>query len=148
MINIIEGSYLLATVASLYINPVSCDGISQRGLARYFKQSMTKTVYHWEMACDFPMQRGYIYTFKDVVFFPVRERYKDTIADKALIETNLILLKDGFDTRFDGYIKNFKKGINMPALGCGDGGLDYEGWFKPLVFDMFDKESYVINLFV
>ncbi len=40
-----------------------------------------------------------------------------------------------------------RRAINMPALGCGLGGLDFESVIKLLILNMFQNEPYTINLF-
>lgn len=74
-----------------------------------------------------------------IIYFPTKDNPKDKFSNKDLIIVGLEWLK-----------KNRRKSwniINMPALGCGLGGLDFEGWLKPLVYEMFENEPYTINLF-
>jgi len=78
-----------------------------------------------------------------VCYFPTKHSPRDAISDIALIEGGLQFLKKACD---EAPMRK-QRIINMPALGCGLGGLDFENVIKPMVIELFAGEFYTINLF-
>lgn len=149
MVNIIKDGDLFTVPADILINPVNRAGISGAGLAKEFKRRFPRHEAQWKQHCEFPMSLNELFFVLDaglsarICYFPTKHFPKDVISDTALIEGGLHFLKKACD---EAPMRN-RRVINMPALGCGLGGLDFKGWLKPLIVDMFQNEPYIINLF-
>lgn len=148
MVNIIKDGDLFTVPADILINPINRAGISGAGLAKEFKRRFPHHEWMWRSLVTFPMRDGHVFrgAHEDdeevyIYYFPTKHYPKDKISSIELIEKNLKLMYDDLKVFDDDVI------INMPALGCGLGGLDFEGVIKPLILDMFQNEPYTINLF-
>lgn len=149
MVNIIKNGDLFTVPADILINPVNRMGISGAGLAKEFKRRFPDYEKEWRETIGFPMAKGIIChvggIYRGIVYLPTKHSPKDKFADEELIWNNLKNMKQAFPDWFT--TRNLDFTCNMPALGCGLGGLDFEGVIKPLILDMFQNEPYTINLF-
>lgn len=148
MVNIIKDGDLFTVPADILINPVNRMGISGAGLAKEFKRRFPEYEKEWRKY-GFPMEEGRSCLvngiFRGIVYLATKHKPSDKISDIVLIEKGLGNLRESFPD-WD-FTKKMKFTVNMPALGCGLGGLDFEGVIKPLILDMFQNEPYTINLF-
>ena len=106
------------------INTVNCVGVMGVGVAMNFKQRYPKMFLDYKAACKKGLVKpGYMHVFKvsddySIVNFPTKRhwredsRYEDIYA--GLVVLNALLLPLG------------SVSATMPALGCGNGGLDWE----------------------
>ncbi len=148
MVNIIKDGDLFTVPADILINPVNRAGISGAGLAKEFKRRFPLFDKSWRKKVGtFPMKEGTLCITKNgeivIVYFPTKHKPSDKNSSIELIESGLQVLKNCFEAT------SSKQGLvcNMPALGCGLGGLSFEYTIKPLILDMFQNEPYTINLF-
>lgn len=146
MVNIIKDGDMFAVPADILINPVNRAGISGAGLAKEFKRRFHLHESLWRKVNQFPMKNPLMVMLMDspisILYFPTKHNPKDQYSDLILIETGLKWLKN---RGLVHYLPNST--INMPALGCGLGGLSFEDTIKPLILEMFQDEPYTINLF-
>ena len=163
MVNIIRDGDLFTVPADILINPVNRMGISGAGLAKEFKRRFPKHEEQWRENTQFPMGEysPNCETFQSVhkseifltgkidgvmvLYLPTKHNPKDTLSDVDLIAICLRMFRN-LCKRNPEYVQTVGA-VNMPALGCGLGGLDFEGLIKPLILDMFQNEPYTINLF-
>lgn len=148
MVNIIKDGDLFTVPADILINPVNRMGISGAGLAKEFKKRFPSFDKDWrEKVGTFPMKEGSLCITKNsaihIVYFPTKHKPSDKNSSIELIKIGLDVLKSCFEASKSKH----ELVCNMPALGCGLGGLDFEGVIKPLILDMFQNEPYTINLF-
>lgn len=149
MVNIIKDGDLFTVPADILINPVNRMGISGAGLAKEFKRRFPAHDAQWKKNCEFAMPLNELFFVLDaglsarICYFPTKHLPRDVVSDTALIEGGLQFLKKACD---EAPMRK-QRVINMPALGCGLGGLDFEGVIKPLIIDSFQNEPYTINLF-
>ena len=149
MVNIIKDGDLFTVPADILINPVNRMGISGAGLAKAFKNRFPVHDAQWKKNCEFPMPLNELFFVLDaglsarICYFPTKHSPRDVVSDIALIEGGLHFLKKACDEA----PTRKRRVINMPALGCGLGGLDFEGVIKPLIIILFQNEPYTINLF-
>lgn len=148
MVNIIKDGDLFTVPADILINPVNRMGISGAGLAKEFKKRFPFFDKDWrEKVGTFPMKEGDLCVSKNsticIVYFPTKHKPSDKNSSIELIQISLDVLKGCFEASESKH----ELVCNMPALGCGLGGLSFEGWLKPLIVEMFQNEPYTINLF-
>jgi len=72
-----------------------------------------------------------------IVSFPVKHNWYEN-ADLKLIEQSALELKELMK------VKNFKPGIVMPKVGCGNGRL-YWGYVKPILRQYLDDLVTIVN---
>lgn len=145
MVNIIKDGDLFTVPADILINPVNRMGISGVGLAKEFKRRFPTHEWQWRER-TFPIPTNELDFVrlgdgKGICYLATKHKPSDMFSDLQLITSNLLILKKALNDEC------YKGTINMPALGCGLGGLDFEGVIKPLILDMFQNEPYTINLF-
>lgn len=148
MVNIIKDGDLFTVPADILINPVNRMGISGAGLAKEFRLKFPLFEKNWRKKVGkFPMEEGTLCIAKNskiiIVYFPTKHKPSDKNSSICLINVGLDVLKSCFEASESKH----ELVCNMPALGCGLGGLDFEGVIKPLILDMFQNEPYTINLF-
>ena len=163
MVNIIKDGDLFTVPADILINPVNRAGISGAGLAKEFKRRFpncdklfresdpsSKPIGHLFL-CN--LQLDDLFSRLKIVFLATKYNPYDRHSSIELITKGLNTFKElmpAFCVKIDSFhfqtIEIYPT-INMPALGCGLGGLSFEYTIKPLILDMFQDEPYTINLF-
>lgn len=143
MIYIIKDD-LLESKAHALVNPVNTVGVMGKGLALEFKKQYPKN-YSWykELCDDKSIFVGKVYGFyennKLIINFPTKEHWKNP-SKLEWIEKGLLDLKDFI-------LKCNVKSIAIPALGCGNGGLDWNE-ILPRITDTFkDLEEVLIFVY-
>lgn len=125
-INFVIGNLLTADVETL-VNPVNCVGIMGKGLALLFKQAFPSNYLFYEEACRrkkvmlgsmLIYEMSLIHNPKLIINFPTKKHWKNESKIED-IKTGLSSLKREIETR------NIKS-LALPALGCGNGGLDWK----------------------
>ena len=134
MITLTEGNLLEARVDA-QVNAVNCEGVMGAGIALKFKQAYPPMFRDYEMACKAgKVNLGQVHVFDRVldrlgpelgpeggprwiINFPTKDHWRDS-SRMVDIETGL---KDLVAT-----VKQLNiRSIAIPALGCGNGGLDW-----------------------
>lgn len=128
---------LLEEDAQALVNAVNCVGVMGKGIALQFKQAFPENFQRYKKAYDakevqpgrmFTVPTGKLFNPKYIINFPTKRHWKD----KSKIEDIQIGLKALVtEVQHLGITS-----IAIPALGCGNGGLD---WLevKPLVKSAF-----------
>lgn len=122
-----EDGDLFDVVADAYVNPVNCVGAAGKGLALQFKEKFPTNFLAYKHACDkkevvpgkiFVKKHSDIATPYFILNFPTKRHYKD----KSLIED--------IDAGMEELVKLVNllelRSIAIPALGCGEGGLEWK----------------------
>lgn len=104
------------------INPVNTVGVMGKGLALVFKQKYPKNFEFYKQHClNNQFQIGKILTYKEndifIFNFPTKKHWRDP-SQISYIKEGLISLKEEI-------LYNQIRSINIPALGCGLGGLEW-----------------------
>lgn len=133
-----EGN-LLDAEADAVVNTVNTVGVMGKGIALQFKQAFPENYKAYKLACDAGEVRiGEMFVFdahtlgprRYIINFPTKKhwRAKSRIAD---IELGLSALVEAVE-------KLQVESIAVPALGCGNGGLDW-GEVRPLIYKAFAR---------
>jgi O-acetyl-ADP-ribose deacetylase (regulator of RNase III) len=133
MIRFINGNILDSSAEAL-VNTVNTVGLMEKGIALQFKQTFLRNYILYKEAClKGKLQTGHLLVVKDndlllgdrlIINFPTKTHWK-LPSKQEYIESGLIALV--------AYLKeNPVKSLALPALGCGNGGLDWR-IVKPMI---------------
>lgn len=127
MIRYITGNIMDSSAEAL-VNTVNTDGVMGKGIALQFKHAFPHNFEVYKQACmNGQLQTGKILVVKDsellmgerlIVNFPTKQHWKMP-AKYEYVESGL--------TALIAYLKDHPlKSLAMPALGCGNGGLEWQ----------------------
>ena len=128
---------LLEEKAEALVNTVNCVGVMGKGIALQFKQAYPENFRHYEKACKASeIQPGRIFTVatgsllnpRYIINFPTKRYWRNNSKIED-IKSGLVALVQQVQ-RLD------ITSIAMPALGCGNGGLNWAN-VKPLIESAF-----------
>lgn len=129
MITYIEGS-LFTSTAQTFVNTVNTAGVMGKGLAKAFKTYYPEMFTEYAKRCaekQFAVGQLLLYRspHKWVLNFPTKRhwRHPSRLAD----------VEAGLATFVRTYPEQGISSIAFPQLGCGNGGLDWEGDVRPLM---------------
>jgi O-acetyl-ADP-ribose deacetylase (regulator of RNase III) len=128
---------LLEEDANALVNAVNCVGVMGKGIALQFKQAFPENFQQYKKAGDakevqpgrmFTVSTGKLFNPKYIINFPTKRHWRD----KSKIED----IQTGLKALVAEVQQLGITSIAIPALGCGNGGLD---WLevKPLVESAF-----------
>jgi O-acetyl-ADP-ribose deacetylase (regulator of RNase III) len=136
MIEFKQGN-LLEENAEALVNTVNCAGVMGKGIALQFKQAFPENFRYYEKACRADeVQLGHMTIFRTgslsypryIINFPTKCHWKD----KSRIED----IVSGLKALVVEVQRLNISSIAIPALGCGNGGLDWAN-VKPLIESAF-----------
>jgi O-acetyl-ADP-ribose deacetylase (regulator of RNase III) len=128
---------LLEEDAEALVNAVNCVGVMGKGIALQFKQAFPENFQQYKKACDAKeVQPGRMFTVpteklfnpKYIINFPTKCHWRD----KSKIED----IQTGLKALVAEVQQLGITSIAIPALGCGNGGLDWVE-VKPLIESAF-----------
>lgn len=136
MLELKQGN-LLEEDAQALVNAVNCVGVMGKGIALQFKQAFPENFQQYKKACDakevqpgrmFTVPTGKLFNPKYIINFPTKRHWRD----KSKIED----VQTGLKALVAEVQQLGITSIAIPALGCGNGGLD---WLevKPLIESAF-----------
>lgn len=135
MITYVAGS-LFTSPAQVLVNTVNTQGVMGKGLALQFKQTYPEMFKKYQKFCEQgKIDIGVLWIYKTphkwVLNFPTKKHWRNP-SKKEYIEIGLKKLTERFS----------ELGIHsvaFPALGCGNGGLDWEKVVKPMMEHYLNK---------
>jgi O-acetyl-ADP-ribose deacetylase (regulator of RNase III) len=128
---------LLEENAEALVNAVNCVGVMGKGIALQFKQAFPENFQQYKKACDakevqpgrmFTVPTGKLFNPKYIINFPTKRHWRD----KSKIED----IQTGLKALVAEVQQLGITSIAIPALGCGNGGLDWVE-VKPLIKSAF-----------
>jgi len=145
MIESASGNLLEAQVEAL-VNAVNCVGVMGKGIALQFKQAFPANTMAYERACSagelHPGRMLVVSTGgmkpKYIINFPTKQHWKG----KSRIE----YIRIGLEALAQEVHARGIKSIALPALGCGNGGLEWADVFaliEDALGDMPETKVYV-----
>jgi O-acetyl-ADP-ribose deacetylase (regulator of RNase III) len=126
------GNLLEAEVEAL-VNTVNCVGVMGKGVALQFKKAFPENFAFYRMACERgDVVPGRMFLFPTaqltgpefIINFPTKRHWRDKSRIED-VETGLNDLRAVIE-------KNDIKSVALPALGCGNGGLNWDD-VQPLI---------------
>ncbi len=138
MIELKQGN-LLEEETDALVNAVNCVGVMGKGIALQFKQAFPENFQHYKTTCkQGQIQPGKMFTVeinqslkpRYIINFPTKRhwRRKSTLDDLETGMTALVTEVQQLEI----------ESISVPALGCGNGGLDWKA-VKPLIIKAFEQ---------
>lgn len=128
---------LLEEDAEAIVNTVNCVGVMGKGIALQFKQAFPENFQQYKKACNakevqpgrmFTVPTGKLFNPKYIINFPTKRHWRD----KSKIED----IQTGLKALVAEVQQLGITSIAIPALGCGNGGLDWVE-VKPLIESAF-----------
>lgn len=138
-IKIIEGD-LFESKAEVFVNAVNCDGIMGKGIALQFKQRYPRMFeWYWEVCRGGDLFPG------QMIPWPTAEKQPSYIFNIATKnhwrnQSRWQWIDEGICDSLEVMYKMDLRTIAMPALGCGEGGLDWDVIHKAIL----DSFSYKV----
>ena len=137
MITYIDGN-LFESPAKVLVNTVNTKGVMGKGLALKFKRIYPHMFEIYRDYCEQGrLEIGRLFLYKTrhkwVLNFPTKEHWRNP----SCVE----YIEAGLRTFTDSYAERGITTIAFPALGCGNGELDYEAQVKPLMEKYLGKLS-------
>ena len=117
---------LLEEDAEALVNAVNCVGVMGKGIALQFKQAFPENFQQYKQVCDakevqpgrmFTVPTGKLFNPKFIINFPTKRHWRD----KSKIED----VQTGLKALVAEVQQLGITSIAIPALGCGNGGLDW-----------------------
>lgn len=111
------------------VNPVNCVGIMGKGIAKTFKQKYPQMFEEYRKACQLnKVKIGEMFIVKEnnktIICFPTKTDWR--------LNSKIGYIQKGLYALNHEIVKHDIKSIAIPALGCGNGGLDWE-YVKPFI---------------
>jgi O-acetyl-ADP-ribose deacetylase (regulator of RNase III) len=128
---------LLEEDAQALVNAVNCVGVMGKGIALQFKQAYPENFRQYKKACDakevqpgrmFTVPTGELFNPKYIINFPTKRHWRS--------QSKLEDIQTGIKTLVAEVQQLGITSIAIPALGCGNGGLDWVE-VKPLIESAF-----------
>jgi len=127
MIILTEGN-LLEAGTDAQVNAVNCEGVMGAGIARKFKQAYPPMFRDYELACKAgKVNLGQVHVFdlrgpmfsypRWIINFPTKRNWRD--------KSHILDIEAGLMDLADAVRLLRIASIAIPALGCGNGGLDW-----------------------
>ena len=142
MIELVEGNLLEAQTDAL-VNAVNTQGVMGKGIALLFKERFPKMFDDYRTACAAgEVQPGRMHVFdrgnafqpRFIINFPTKRDWRSPSRLED-VESGLIALVDEIRRR---HIRS----VALPALGCGNGGLEWQT-ILPRITAAFEKIEHV-----
>ena len=143
MVKVIIGD-LFNSKAQTLVNAVNCVGVMGKGIALEFKKRFPAMYRDYVSLCKMgAVEPGHPYIFnispdKQIINFPTKNHWREP-SKIEYIDTGLRLLVKKY--------KNWKvKSLAVPALGCGNGGLQWAD-VGPLLYEYLSKMDMPVELY-
>ena len=135
MITYIDGD-LFRSPARVLVNTVNTHGVMGKGIALQFKQIYPEMFREYRDYCENGIFRvGNLHLYKTshkwVLNFATKQHWRKP--------SKVEYIADGLKAFVKQYARMGVTSVAFPALGCGNGGLDYEQQVKPLMEEYLNK---------
>ena len=146
-----NGDIFDESVGKCIVNPVNCHGVMGAGLAKIVKQKFPEVFDDYYKKCKLgEMQIGKIKFHKvahgriqSVISLPTKDHWKDD-SEVKYIEKGLDDLVDRVNEAYNSNCGFYYPTIELPALGCGCGGLDWDV-VRPIMFQKLSPDRFLCD---
>lgn len=131
MIKVLIGD-IFESKADVLVNTVNCVGVMGKGIAKIFKEKYPTMFLKYLDECNNGLIKpGHIYPYYEnnklkIINFTTKDHWRNS--------SKIEYISDGLDEFIDNYKSLGIKSIAFPPLGCGNGGLKWEG-IGPLIYN-------------
>lgn len=143
MIKLIKGNLFNSQVQTL-VNPVNCVGVMGKGLALQFKKLFWEMYLDYEQRCSKNLMKiGEPYIYKGltppyIVNFPTKDHWRSVSRLEDIVS--------GMEYLLQHYQEWGITSLAMPALGCGNGQLDWKV-VGPLLYRYLQQMDIEVELY-
>jgi O-acetyl-ADP-ribose deacetylase (regulator of RNase III) len=128
--------------AQTIINTVNCEGAMGAGLALECKKRFPEMFYAYRKLCkQGKLRPGKLWLWKEsspwVLNFPTKDEWRN--------RAELPYIVDGLDNLLRNYEAMGITSINIPPLGCSNGGLTFET-VGPLIYECVSQMDIDVNI--
>jgi O-acetyl-ADP-ribose deacetylase (regulator of RNase III) len=129
MITYVQGS-IFTSPAQVLVNTVNAEGVMGKGIALQFKRIYPEMFSQYQELCEFgKIDPGILWIYKTphkwILNFPTKKLWRQP--------SRIEYIEKGLK-KFVSELTELKiHSIAFPALGCGNGELDWEGMVKPVM---------------
>jgi O-acetyl-ADP-ribose deacetylase (regulator of RNase III) len=136
---------LFSSPAQTLVNTVNTVGVMGKGIAAEFKHRYPDMFRLYRRFCQegqFDVGRLYVYRSpnKWVLNFPTKTDWR--------LPSRPEYVRQGLEKFVQTYVAQGITSISFPQLGCGNGGLDWEGVVRPMMEDYLSKVAIPIYVHV
>jgi len=127
--------------ADVFVNTVNCVGVMGKGIALEFKNKYPVMFEEYKQSCDQgKVVPGKIHVYKNIfgdwiINFPTKRHWRDGSRYEDI--------KSGLVALHDYILAQGKITVAMPALGCSNGGLDWDVVSKLIDDHLKDLEALI-----
>lgn len=123
-------SNLFESPAQVIVNTVNTVGVMGKGLAKAFKDIYPEMFTQYQVLCEGNhLSVGKLWIYKTsnkwVLNFPTKQHWRSP--------SKIEYIEAGLKKFVETYSEKGITSISFPLLGCGNGGLDWEGEVQPLM---------------
>ena len=137
MVEVTHGD-LFNSDCDVLVNTVNCVGVMGKGIAKQFKEKYPEMFDDYKKKCkDGFVKPGLPYMYQDVIGnrilnFPTKNHWRG--------ESKFEYIEDGLKWIAENYKEYNIESMAIPALGCGNGGLDWKQ-VGPLMYQELEKTT-------
>lgn len=129
MITYVAGS-IFSSPAQVLVNAVNTQGVMGKGVAADFKRIYPEMFSRYRTLCELKkIDVGVLWIYKTphkwILNFPTKKHWRNPSRPEYI--------EAGLKKFYDRYAEYSIHSVAFPALGCGNGGLDWESVVKPLM---------------
>lgn len=144
MITYVSGGFF-SSPAQVLVNPINTVGMMGRGLAREFRLGFPEMFEQYQRYCrNKELAPGVLHFHrspgKSVLNLPTKRHWKPA--------SKLESIEAGLRTFVDHADDMGIQSVSFPQLGCGTGGLDWEGEVRPVMERALDPLPLVIHVHI
>jgi O-acetyl-ADP-ribose deacetylase (regulator of RNase III) len=145
LIELPQGSDLFKSNAWTRVNPVNCVGVMGKGLALEFRQRNPEMFMDYQARCkrgDVRLGEPYLFRSRApnhyVINFPTKHHWRDRSMPEPILK--------GLDYLLAHYKSWDLTMLAIPAVGCGNGGLNW-GLMRPLFLQRLKRFQIPVELY-
>ena len=149
----LEDSQVFFTNLQTIVITVNCVGVMGKGIALQAKDLFPDAFWYYKDLCDkdkmhmgvpvlYNKRSNSLQTtdkeYKKLLLFPTKQHWK--------MDGDIVSIEKGLQWLVDNYEKCGIKSLAMPALGCGNGGLDWKD-IGPLLYKYLGKMNIPVQIY-
>jgi O-acetyl-ADP-ribose deacetylase (regulator of RNase III) len=143
-LTLIKGGDLFKTEMRTLVNTVNCEGVMGKGIAKAFKERYPDMFEDYYSRCknkSVVPGKPYLFVTKDgvrIINFPTKDKWKDSSEVKWITSGLTELVRNAKEWGIES--------LAIPALGCGNGGLNWNE-IRPLMCEDLSKLNIPVEIY-
>jgi O-acetyl-ADP-ribose deacetylase (regulator of RNase III) len=126
--------------SDIMVCPVNCVGVMGAGIARTFKVRYPDMFRAYLEACIIgELKPGKLFVWNDqIICLPTKDHWRDNSTYDYVV-SGLLELRDYLN-------RHGEVTVSLPALGCGNGNLNWD-WVKPIIVEVLGDIKSSVKVF-